>query len=263
VATHAGRALASDHEALWYAVAHRLGSGHDFAATVTELALLLVEAGEVAESTLVRRVGAGVVGEGGMSGPAASRRTRRPSAPSWPRHCGCWRCSGCAALAGTGVPGGCAHRARPRARPGGAACPRHRSPARPARPMTSATSGGDGQPGSAAPPAAAGWSSGPSRGGSWREAPGAPGTCGSAPSPSPASMVTGPGSATRSCGAARVTWWVRTGRPSSVTWRTCPHGLLPPTWTPRSSRVRLPTTRRSLLGHAERCWTSRCRAVAT
>ena len=65
VATHAGRALASDPEALWYAVAHRLGSGHDLAATVTELALLvLVEAGEVAEATLVQRVGAGVVGEG-------------------------------------------------------------------------------------------------------------------------------------------------------------------------------------------------------
>lgn len=46
-------------------VAHRLGSGHDLAATVTELALLvLVEAGEVAEATLVQRVGAGVVGEG-------------------------------------------------------------------------------------------------------------------------------------------------------------------------------------------------------
>jgi hypothetical protein len=59
------RDLASDPEALWYAVAHRLGSGHDLAATVTELALLvLVEAGEVAEATLVQRVGAGVVGEG-------------------------------------------------------------------------------------------------------------------------------------------------------------------------------------------------------
>jgi hypothetical protein len=101
----AGRVLASDHEALWYAVTHRLGSGHDFAATVTDLVLLLlVEAGDVAESTLVRRVGAGVVGEGWHE--RASGQPRRPSAPRWPRHCGCWRCSGCAALAGTGAPGG-------------------------------------------------------------------------------------------------------------------------------------------------------------
>jgi hypothetical protein len=65
VATHAGRALAGDPEVLWYAVAHRLGGGFAFAATVTELALLLLaEAGEVAEATLVERVGAGVVGEG-------------------------------------------------------------------------------------------------------------------------------------------------------------------------------------------------------
>jgi hypothetical protein len=65
VATRAGRALAGDPEALWYGVAHQLGGGHDFAATVTELALLLlVEAGEVAEATLVERVGAGMMGEG-------------------------------------------------------------------------------------------------------------------------------------------------------------------------------------------------------
>lgn len=65
VATRAGRALAGDPEALWHAVAHRLGSGHDFAATVTELALLvLVEVGEVAEATLMERLGAGAVGEG-------------------------------------------------------------------------------------------------------------------------------------------------------------------------------------------------------
>jgi len=66
VATHAGRALAGDPEALWRAVAHWLGSGHDFAATVTELTLLLllVEAGELAEARLVEEVGAGVVGEG-------------------------------------------------------------------------------------------------------------------------------------------------------------------------------------------------------
>lgn len=65
VATHAGRALAGDSEALWYAVAHRLGSGHDFAAIVTELALLLlVDAGQVAEASLVERVTAAVVGEG-------------------------------------------------------------------------------------------------------------------------------------------------------------------------------------------------------
>lgn len=60
----AGRALASDPEALWYEVAHRLGRGHDFAAMVTELALLLLgEAGEVTEATLVEEVGAGAVGE--------------------------------------------------------------------------------------------------------------------------------------------------------------------------------------------------------
>jgi hypothetical protein len=65
VATRAGRALAADPRALWYAVAHRLGSGHDFAATVTELALLmLVEAGDVTEATLMERVGAGAAGEG-------------------------------------------------------------------------------------------------------------------------------------------------------------------------------------------------------
>lgn len=42
---------------------------------------------------------------------------------------------------------------------------------------------------------------------SWRElreAAGATGTCGSVPSPSPASTVTGPGSATRSCGTAHA-----------------------------------------------------------
>jgi hypothetical protein len=65
VATRAGRALAGDAEGLWYAVAHRLGSGHDFAPTITELALLLlVESGEVAEATLAERVNAAVVGEG-------------------------------------------------------------------------------------------------------------------------------------------------------------------------------------------------------
>jgi hypothetical protein len=65
VTTRVGRTLAGDPEMLWYAVAHRLGGGHDFAATVTELALLLlVEAGEVAEATLAERVNAAVVGEG-------------------------------------------------------------------------------------------------------------------------------------------------------------------------------------------------------
>ena len=48
--------------------------------------------------------------------------------------------------------GRCARGAGPRARLGGAACPRHRSPARPARPMAPATGGGDRDPGSATAP---------------------------------------------------------------------------------------------------------------
>jgi hypothetical protein len=65
VATHAGRRLAGDAEALWRAVAGRLGGGHDFGATVTELGLaLLLDAGEVLQAELVERVHAAVVGEG-------------------------------------------------------------------------------------------------------------------------------------------------------------------------------------------------------
>jgi len=69
----ARRALVSDPEALWYAVAHRLGRGPRLRPMVPELALLLLgEAGEVTEATLVEEVGAGAVGE---SWPAADRRT--------------------------------------------------------------------------------------------------------------------------------------------------------------------------------------------
>ena len=83
-------------------------------------------------------------------------------------------------------------------------CCRFRS--RPAWPMTPASGGGDGEPGSATAPARRKLIFGPESCGSWREAAGATGTCGSAPSPSPASTVTGPGSATRSCGAAHAPW---------------------------------------------------------
>jgi hypothetical protein len=65
VATRAGRALAGDAEALWRAVAQRLGGGDDFGAVVTELVLaLLLGADEVLEEELVERVHAAVVGEG-------------------------------------------------------------------------------------------------------------------------------------------------------------------------------------------------------
>jgi hypothetical protein len=65
VATRAGRALAGDAEALWRAVAGRLGGGDDFGAIVPELALaLLLDAGEILEAELVERVRATVVGEG-------------------------------------------------------------------------------------------------------------------------------------------------------------------------------------------------------
>lgn len=65
VATRAGHALAGDAEALWRAVAHRLGSGDDFGAIVTELTLaLLLDTGEILEAELVERVRAAVVGEG-------------------------------------------------------------------------------------------------------------------------------------------------------------------------------------------------------
>jgi hypothetical protein len=65
VATRAGRSLAGDAEALWRAVAQRLGNGDDFGAIVTELTLaLLLDAGEILEAELVERVRAAVVGEG-------------------------------------------------------------------------------------------------------------------------------------------------------------------------------------------------------
>jgi hypothetical protein len=65
VATRAGRALVGDAEALWRAVAGRLGGGDDFGAIVTELGLaLLLDGGEVLQAELVERVHAAVVGEG-------------------------------------------------------------------------------------------------------------------------------------------------------------------------------------------------------
>ena len=66
VATRAGRALAAgDGEALWRAVAGRLGGGDDFGAFVSELVLaLLLDASEVLQAELVERVHAAVVGEG-------------------------------------------------------------------------------------------------------------------------------------------------------------------------------------------------------
>jgi len=77
VATHAGRALAGDAEALWRAAAGRLGGGHDFGATVTELGLaLLLDAGEMLQAELVERVHAAVVGEGWHD-----RTTGRPPDP--------------------------------------------------------------------------------------------------------------------------------------------------------------------------------------
>jgi hypothetical protein len=77
VATHAGRRLAGDAEALWRVVAGRLGGGHDFGATVTELALaLLLDGGEMLQAELVERVHAAVVGEGWHD-----RTTGRPPDP--------------------------------------------------------------------------------------------------------------------------------------------------------------------------------------
>jgi hypothetical protein len=65
VATRTGRTLGGDAEALWRAVAGRLGGGHDFGATVTELGLALpLDGGEVLQAELVERVYAAVVGEG-------------------------------------------------------------------------------------------------------------------------------------------------------------------------------------------------------
>ena len=173
---------------------------------VTELALLLGESGEVTEATLLEEVGAGTVGEGWHELASGRPPDRRLSAASWPSRYGCWRCSACAALARTGAAGGLRSPSRAARRLGGAAYPRHRSPARPAWPMTPASGGGDGEPGSATAPARRKLIFGPESCGSWREAAGATGTCGSAPSPSPASTVTGPGSATRSCGAAHAPW---------------------------------------------------------
>jgi hypothetical protein len=64
VATRTGRTLAGDAEALWRAVAGRLGGGDDFGAIVTELALArLLDAGEVLQAALVKRVHVAVVGE--------------------------------------------------------------------------------------------------------------------------------------------------------------------------------------------------------
>jgi hypothetical protein len=119
---------------------------------------------------------------------------------------GCWRCSACAALAGSGAADGCARRAGPSARLGGAACPRHRSPTRPARPMTPATGGGDGEPGSASAPARRKLIFGPE---SWREPAGGSWShwnlwfCTVAV---PGFDATRPGSATRSRGAAHAPW---------------------------------------------------------
>jgi hypothetical protein len=57
--------LAGDAEALWRAVAGRLGGGDDFGAIVTELGLaLLLDGGEALQAELVERVHAAVVGEG-------------------------------------------------------------------------------------------------------------------------------------------------------------------------------------------------------
>jgi hypothetical protein len=57
--------LAGDAEALWRAVAGRLGGGDDFGAIVAELVLaLLLDGGEVLQAELVERVHAAVVGEG-------------------------------------------------------------------------------------------------------------------------------------------------------------------------------------------------------
>lgn len=73
----AGRALAGDAEALWRAVAGRLGGGDDFGAIVTELALaLLLNANEMLQAELVARVHAAVVGEGWHD-----RATGRPPDP--------------------------------------------------------------------------------------------------------------------------------------------------------------------------------------
>jgi hypothetical protein len=124
--------------------------GYGFAATVTELALLLVEAGEVAEATLVERVGAGAVGEGWheqASGQPPDPKAVRGqlAAPlrllevlGLRRSGEDWRSRWVALPSRAG-------RALEALRA------RATGPGRPARPMTSATSGGDGEPGSAAP----------------------------------------------------------------------------------------------------------------
>jgi hypothetical protein len=77
VATRAGRTLAGDAEALWRAVAGRLGGGDDFGAIVTELVLaLLLDADGVLQAELVERVHAAVVAEGWHD-----RATGRPPDP--------------------------------------------------------------------------------------------------------------------------------------------------------------------------------------
>jgi hypothetical protein len=77
VATRAGCALAGDAEALWRAVAGRLGGGDDFGAIVTELVLaVLLDASEMLQAELVERVRGAVVGEGWHD-----RATGRPPDP--------------------------------------------------------------------------------------------------------------------------------------------------------------------------------------
>jgi hypothetical protein len=76
-ATRARRALAGDAQALWRAVAGRLGGGDDFGGIVAELVLaLLLDKSEVLQAELVERVHAAVVGESWHD-----RATGRPPDP--------------------------------------------------------------------------------------------------------------------------------------------------------------------------------------
>jgi hypothetical protein len=128
-----------------------------------------------ARAAAVVRQGAGDGRAGGRclrlggdgAGPCGRWRRAAPRRQGWRaaerRTADCPRPAGRAAMAAGGwsaAPrwrawhtGSCARGAGPRARIGGTACPRHRSPARPVRPMAPATGGGDREPGSAAAPA--------------------------------------------------------------------------------------------------------------
>jgi hypothetical protein len=103
VATCAGRALAGDAEALWRAVAQRLGgvpiSARSSPSWSWRCCSVPVRSWRRSWSSVsTRRWSA----RAGMTGPPASRRTPRTCAASSPSRCGCWACSACPVRAATG-----------------------------------------------------------------------------------------------------------------------------------------------------------------